>query len=172
MDSKTKELDLLLEAAISFYATSRDTILKFADSSRNEGVKNLVDQGFLLREIEKRFEEIRKDIKAVREIVDRNLCIKSTMALAEDPDLETIKTDLCYATPKTIRCCQVPSPKSPHYAQMMEFFGADPSATEGVLKLSFSELEKYVTLAEEDGRKLPEFFPSLFNKYTVSYRKR
>lgn len=171
MDSKDR-LELLKEEAIAFYSSSREIIMSIVGEARNMKLEDLADSGFLLREIEKRFEEIRKDVKVVREAVDKALCIRVTFAAAENPDLETIKGELASATPKMCKCCQPPREGTPEYESMMNYFGIDTSASQGVAKLSFTELEKFVTLAEEDGRKLPDFFPDTFNKYTVAYRKR
>jgi len=158
------------------YSDIRGLVLGIAEEAKSNRLSQLelCDIGFLSREIVKICEEMRKDINAMKELVDKVLCTKIMLdAVNSTSKDDTVRTELCSGKPHIKKIVRVPAKDSPEYTQMLQFFGVKPEDIDkGVLRVSYSALCAFVTEQAELGKQTPEFIPQVYDYFTITHRKK
>ena len=80
----------------------------------------LVDVGFLLREMQRHLDEMRKDAKAREELIGRILCLQSIRAM-QGGEAVSLKGQLATGSPKLGYSPQLPELGTPDYDDLMAF---------------------------------------------------
>lgn len=175
MDEITN-LQQKLEDLSKMYSDIRSSVLSVSAKAKAGKFtkEEMCDIGFLCRESVSRSEEIRKDIGAVKALVDRLVCVKSLADFLANPmKSQTVHGQLCSGTPVFKKNCALPKKDSKEYIEMMEYFGITQEGIEkGVAKISWQKICNHVTELVELGKSIPEFIPKVYDDYTVTHRRK
>lgn len=134
----------------------------------------LTDIGFLCREMENLFDELRKECKARKELCGSIIAYQLTQQSLTDPNV-AMKTrgDLATGTPDVKMQAALPKKLTPEYFQLTDFFGVPRDIAEtGILKLDWKMVTKYCTKLTYKGRPIPEGFGKQFPLYVTVFKKR
>ena len=174
--SEIKSLQNQLDCAAVFYSTIRGIVVGVSNKAKsgNFSKEELCDIGFLCRELITQFEEIRKDIQAVKVLVDKIACITVMKETLSNPtDNDTIHGELSSGTPHYRKTVTLPKKDTKEYYNMMKYFGVtDKGIEEGVVKISWNRISKYTTELVELGKPVPEFLPVIHDDYTIIHRRK
>jgi len=174
--SRTEELKNILEESARFYSEVRTIVLGVSTEARTGKLnkEELCDIGFLCREIISQFEEIRKDIGAVKVLVDRIFCIKVMQETLTNPmKSDTIQGDEASGTPHYKKSVTLPKKDTEEYSEMLKYFGVSIEGIEmGVVKISWKQVCDHVTELAELGKPMPKFLPKIHDDYTVIHRRK
>jgi hypothetical protein len=117
----------------------------------------MTDIGFLLRELERAFDEMRKEAKMRKEFISRILAAKCVASLNEEQTVGKFVGDLATATPDAKVYPKVPKPGSVEYAELLRYFGVpDPVIKAGVLKPSFTQTQEWLQARAAEGLNPPD----------------
>lgn len=150
-------------------------------SKNNEPIKSkqlssetLCDFGFLCREMEKLFDELRKECKARKELCGKIIGYRKTQELLSDPSLSMKVTgNLATGSPDVKMQAALPAKFSDDYYKLTDYFKVPRSVAEsGILKLDWKAVIEFLTKQRQDGKNIPEGFGKQYPEYTVTYRKR
>lgn len=165
----TDRLKSLLGDLQEIHQSILEELLSIQDAVKNPKVTHsygtLVDFGFLMREISKLSDEIRKDANARKELIGRKIAFD---LLSEDEDQDKIKGDYATGTLDMKMEPRLPEKGTEDYQKLLDHFGIKDN---GVAKLSYGGLTEWLTNLAEDGKPLPEFIEQR-PVYCISYRRR
>jgi hypothetical protein len=136
--------------------------------------EELCDLGFLCREIVSQCEEIRKDVQAVKVLVDKIACISVMKNTLSNPMGEdNIHGKLSTGTPHFRKTVTLPKKDSEEWFNMLEYFGVEPTEIDSkIVKVSWKGVCNHITELTELGKHIPEFLPKIHDDYTVVHRRR
>ena len=139
--NRVEELKNVLEESAEFYSRVRTLVLGISTETRTGkfNKQELCDIGFLCREVVTQFEEIRKDIGAVKVLVDRIFCIKVMQETLMNPaKSDTIQGEEASGTPYYKKSVTLPKKDTEEYFEMLKYFGVSLEGIEmGVAKISW-----------------------------------
>lgn len=165
-----------LEDLAVFYSSVRSSVIEISAKSKSGDFskEELCDIGFLCREFVSKSEEIRKDIGAVKELVDRLVCIKALQYLLMNPTKsDTVHGELSSGTPRYKKSVTLPKKDTEEYTKMCEYFGITKKGIEdGVAKISWKKVCNHITELTELGKPIPDFIPRVHDDYTVTHRRK
>ena len=174
--SKLTELKITLADSAQFYSIIRGIVISVSVEAKAGRLskKELCDIGFLCRELVSQFKEIRKDVGAVKVLVDKIICIKNMQETLMDPTKsDVIQGELCSGIPHYRKSVTLPKKDSQEYIDMLKHFGiTDTGIDIGVAKVSWKQVCNYVTELAELGKPIPKFIPKIHDDYTVIYRRK
>jgi hypothetical protein len=135
--------------------------------------KIMCDFGFICRELENTFDELRKEAKARKELCGNIIAYNITQDALMDPTIEMIvRGDLATASPDVKMQAALPKKFSYEYFVLTDYFKVPREvATTGILKLDWKEVTKFLTKCREDGKSIPDGFGKQYPLYSVTYRK-
>jgi len=87
-------------------------------------LREIADDIYALKEVEKLLEDARKEIKGISEDLIRQGCHLYVLAGDGDP----IRTEYCTASPDAKPTVKLPKKDSPEYQQLMDYFGVPKDA--------------------------------------------
>jgi hypothetical protein len=175
-----KRLHAAFDSLKDFYRRFYDFVSQL-DAKLKAGkydVQDMTDMGFLFRELERLADEqLRKDCVARKDHINSALCEAIMAVVANNPNADD-KAEGTLATGRPDSKFQTapPKPGTPEFAVFMKWLGvSDPSMYEnGVMKVSWSEMEKVITTCVEEGIPLPPGIKkeNVWVKHNVTYRKK
>lgn len=116
---------------------------------------DMVDIGFLSRELEDLFDSLRKECKARKELFGKIIAVKQTQLVTQDPTLDlNVMGSLAQAKPQSRQIPIVPKAGTQEYIDMMEYFGVKKEFVDvGILEPHYMHMSDYFSkLASEGGR--------------------
>jgi hypothetical protein len=153
------------------YVSQLDDVLKAGTLDKQD----LCDIGFLYRQIRDKMDDWRKDAQARMEFINKVLGEKVTQELTEKPGEASDKLagTLATGTVSVVYRGQPPAVGTPEFEKFAEWAGIKDTTqfTAGIMKVSWTELEKLLTECMEAGLPLPPNVKA-WPVYNVSYRKR
>lgn len=172
-----KDLQKLLLTANKFYVDARNKVLVISGKAKTNiyETSELCDIGFLCREVISQCEEIRKDIGAVKTLIDKVVCIKIMNESLQNPRsvTDTVQGELSSGMLHFKKTALIPAKDTEQYKQMMKFFGVSEEGIKiGIAKIGWQEISKYVTELTEQGKPIPDFVPKVYDEYTITYRRK
>lgn len=134
---------------------------------------DMVDSGFLHREMEELLEDARKELKRRRDIMGAVLAIRCTEEFATNPTGEySVKGELATAYPDVQVEPIIPRRGSPEYVALMKFLGLSEEAVEqGLVNIHFNHLKEYLTKMAEEGKNPPGILRTN-NRANVTFRRK
>ncbi len=154
-------------------------VSKEADKIRDKGIsiEDAVDLGFLCREIEKLFDESRKEVKARHERIARRIATLLVNKLLEDP--ESVEDDdvlvrglYASGTPDVGVAPSVPRKGTQGYMDLCEHFGIGPElAKQGLVVWHYPQLAEYCTKLASEGKPIPPGIDGNATKITTIFRR-
>lgn len=161
-------LDRLKDAHVAIFADCKQ--FRVAEHTSEE----LVDIGFVLRQVEELADELRKEAKAHKELAGKTIASRCLEAAVANPDSAVMTTRGTLATGVSdVRMeAVVPNSSSPEYGQLLEWCGVPDSVVKsGLLKVDFKKLGEAVTEAASRGAKIPGA-PKTWPVPFTTFRKR
>lgn len=133
----------------------------------------MVDCGFILREISRVCDDMRKEAEArmshTSQLLGKAATIRATMA--SDPDLLKCEGSLANAMPSSKARPQIPKKGTEEYAQLMEFLGVPREAAEsGVFGVHYKHYADWLTQRQQNGEPLPPGTRSPNPEFAMTYR--
>ena len=166
-------LSELYDKTMELYEQVQAEVMTLRRVNDRMSPEELVDAGYLLREIESLLDDGRKECKARKAYIAKLLGREaSTRALAGRDDLK-IKGQLANATVDIKLLPKMPKAGTSEFDELMNFFGVTGEAARtGLLSLHFVKLTEYLTKSAEDGINPPPGLVGTFPEYSVIYRKK
>jgi hypothetical protein len=173
-DIGIENLKLIEKDAAVFYQRMRSTVLSLSARARGSDFtkKELVDISYLLRETRGQFEEIRKDLDANKNLIDRICCLMVlTDSLAKMDADDSVRTLMTTAKPKYSKTVTLPKKDTIEHQAMMNYFGISiEGQLLGVADVSWKRVCAHVTQLCELGKPVPNFLPKVFDTYAMIHR--
>ncbi len=139
---------------------------------------DLCDFGFFCREAENTLDELRKEVKARKELCGQVIAIRKTQESLTDPDIK-LKVTGQYATgsPDVRMQAKQPSFKvgepNEDYYKLTDYFKVPREvAAMGIFRLSWKATGDFITQLANDGHKPPEGFGKQYPTYVTTFRRR
>ena len=163
------QVQLLYNLVYGFLAKNNEQI-----KSKQLSSEELCDFGFICRELEKLFDELRKEVKARKELCGNIIAYRLTQASLTDPSLKMqVKGQFATGTPDVKMQAALPKKQSVEYYQITDFLGVPRDVAEkGVLKLDWKSVIEFCTKLINDGKPIPKGFGKQYPLYVTVYRKR
>lgn len=134
---------------------------------------DMVDIGYLLREMENILDELRKEVKARKELTGKLIAFERVQAFVEDSSIDmTVRGSLASGTPDVKQLPELPKKGTPEYGQLLAYFGAtEAQIQQGALKPDFKVIAELCTQRAADGLPNPPGIGKTFPSYETVYRK-
>lgn len=125
---------------------------------------NLVDLGFLCREIAAIADELRKEANAKQMLIGKLIAMEVTKAsIAGEISSPTVRGTLATGTPDVREIASCPKPGSPQFKEVAEFLGLPEDQFDGkLMSFRFTGLSDWLTEMAAQGKRVPE----CINRYT------
>ena len=164
-----EEVSMLYNLVYGFLSKN-NALLK----ARTMSSEDLCDFGFLCRELEKTFDELRKEVKARKELCGQIIAYRLAQAALSDPTIKmSVQGQFASGSPDMKMQAALPKKYTPEYYQLTDYFNVPRKVAEtGVLKLDWKKCTEFLTEQMQDGKKIPEGFGRQYPVYTTTYRKR
>lgn len=155
-----------------FIAVTHDGVTKMELS-----MEDLVDMGYLCRDMERYLDEMRKEVKSRKELIGKLLAFHvAQQSLNDTEKLQvTVKGELATGTPDVKLQPKIPEPKTEEFSQLMEYFGLSRDRLAGIedcLRLSFNGMRDLVSRLAEEGYPMPPGVVKTWPVYTTTFRRR
>jgi hypothetical protein len=153
------------------YMAEMDRVLK----SKTLDKQDLCDIGFLFRQCRDQLDDWRKDAQARMEFVNNSLGETMTQEIASRPDKASDKVEgtLANGTLDVIHRGAPPAVGTPEFEAFGKWAGISDTKqfTAGLMKISWTEMEKLLTTCMEEGLPLPPNMKT-WPVFNVKYRKK
>lgn len=135
--------------------------------------EDLVDLGFLCREMTRLSDELRKEANAKQQLIGKVIALEVTRAsLAGDISSPTVRGTLATGTPDVREIASCPKPGSPQFKEVAEFLGLPEDQQDGNLySLRFTGLSDWLTKMAEEGKDVPKAI-NRYTEFKTIFRKR
>lgn len=148
-------------------------------SSRAGGINSMTysdmcDFGFFCREAENTLDELRKEVKARKELCGQIIAMRKTQDSLSDPTVK-LKVAGQYATgsPDVKMQAQLPTKFTDDYFKITDYLKVPREvAATGVLRLDWKATGEFITQLAADGHKPPEGFGKQYPTYVTTFRRR
>lgn len=152
------------------FLTKNNELLK----SKTLSNEDLCDFGFFSRELEKLFDELRKEAKARKELCGQIIAYRLTQASLSDPTLKMkVQGEFATGTPDVKMEAALPTKFTEDYYKITDHFNVPRDVAEtGVLRLDWKRVTEFLTKQMNDGKPIPKGFGKQYPKFTTVYRKR
>lgn len=159
--------DLLGEAAASLLGAAAEV------KARSMSRPDMVDAGFFLRRMEDVLEELRKDAKAVRELIGQVIALDLTREQLADPSCPgTARGQHATAVPDCKTRYRLPKTGTADYLRIMSMLGVPADvASAGALKLDFIGFSEMMMAREQTGEQGVPDGVGKFVEYTCVFRR-
>ncbi len=148
-----------------------------AGMSGGEGAMSygdLCDFGFFCREAENTLDELRKEVKARKELCGQVIAMRKTQESLSDPNIK-LKVAGQYATgsPDVKMQAQLPKKFTDDYFKITDFLQVPREvAATGVLRLDWKATGDLITQLANDGHKPPDGFGKQYPTYVTTFRRK
>lgn len=144
---------------------------KLASKIKNEefSIEESIDIGFLLRECEKYLDEMRKDFKAHKEAISKQICYRLSLK-----DKESSSGKLASGSLKAKYSSNLPHPvKDPEkFIKLCKFFGINTDGVPlGSIRFHWPTIKNHITQCMEEGRELPDGLSDVSVELEMTYRR-
>lgn len=158
-----------------FYTFSQHELAKVVGTSSSLQHEDLVDMGFLLRELETMGEEIRKEAKKRKDLCGKLVSFRVITKSVEDgsTDIPNIHGQL--ASGKIVMKMQPVLPKkgTAEHSALLKYLKVDEESVErGLVKPDWTQMGLHCTELVAMGKPLPPGVGQTFPDYNVSYTKK
>jgi len=133
-------------------------------ASPKTAMGDLVDTGFLCREMETLLDDWRKECKARKELVTKILAIRSP-AFGDS----TIQGKLASVSLDATLEVEIPKEGTPEYDEILKYFHVDPEIP---FKPHWKKVQELVLQRYQDGVPLPPGFGKQYTKTTGVFRRK
>lgn len=143
-------------------------------SAKDMSSEDMCDFGFFCREAENTLDELRKEVKARKELCGQIIAARKTQESLNDPTIK-LKVTGQYATglPDVKMQAQLPKKFTDEYYQLTDYFGINREiAATGVLRLDWKATGELITQLANDGKPTPEGFGKQYPTYVTTFRRR
>jgi hypothetical protein len=133
----------------------------------------LTDFGFLSKELECLFDELRKECKARKDLCGSMIAYKLIQESLTDPAAAIqSRGSLSIGVPDVKMQVSLPKKFTEEYFQITDHFGVsrDVAAT-GILRLDWNAVVEYCTKLFSEGKKIPSGFGKKYPLYQTTFRK-
>lgn len=168
----------LYSKTLQFYIAVYQDIQGYREeTSRLNSIQDQADLAYVVREIEKLLDDIRKEVGKL----ERQSHMLSAVLWLKDPTQLNenlwIETDYCKAKPKIEKSPVLPKFKSEpeEYAKMMRFFGVkEEHIPLDILRVHWKNMKEFINGRLVEGYSTPPGIDpdKLFTDYTLSIRKK
>jgi len=150
-------------------------------SKNNEPIKakrlssgELCDFGYICRELENVFDELRKEVKARKELCGQIIAYQLITASVADPTTKLkVQGQFASGTPDVKMQMELPKKFTEEYYKITDHFGIPRKIAEtGILRLDWKAVTEHCTKLLQDGKQIPQGFGKKYPKYATVYRKR
>lgn len=169
-----EEIASLYNLLYGFMSKNTELIKADRAGSTHMSNENMCDFGFFCREAENTLDELRKEVKARKELCGQVIAIRKTQDSMTDPSVK-LKVMGQYATgsPDVKMQAQLPKKFTPEYFALTDYFKVPREvAATGVLRLDWKATGEFVTQLANDGHKPPEGFGKQYPTYVTTFRRR
>lgn len=175
MKSDAKKLyDRVQEIFNEIYPELRDLLDRVQRESATTPLPDMVDAGFLVREISVVFDELRKETNAREEMIAKVIAVRRTQECVADPTLSLrVKGEYAYGDPSATVRPKMPKKGTPEFAKLLEFLGVDPSSHAAeVMSPHYVRLSDLMTRLAESGRDIPREIVTSVPYYTTNFTRK
>jgi len=138
-------------------------------------MQDRVDMGFICREMEEAFDELRKDAAAHKQLCSKSICLIHVERAIANPERATDKCTGTLATgvSDVKQCPNLPA-KGSHESDtfLRELYIPDKVIEAGWIKPDWKAVQEGVTELMAQGKRLPPGISHTFPEYVVTYRRR
>lgn len=137
-------------------------------------IEDLVDLGYLSRITEELSDEVRKNSKKRRELMERMIVLTWTMrAQTATPLPLTMKATLASASDVRVKTiAQLPEAGEAGFKPLLASMGIPEEViNKGLVKLDWNSMVEHLTVLTEEGKPLPPGLGQTWKQYTCTFRK-
>lgn len=169
-----------VDKAVALYQQAQDLFHLVYDfmSSLEHKTKSMdprvqTDLGYVCRELEQRFDSLRKDCKARKEAINRTIAVRAMQLKLEDDTFEgKFRGCIATGTPDVKNQAATPKRGTPEYHELLKLMGvSEDVAKQNILDFSWKGISDYITELAKQGKKLPPGIGKPFLDYQVVYRR-
>lgn len=143
-----------------------------AQSIPSETVPDLVDAGYLCRELSSMCDDLRKGLTNRQVVIARYLAARAAVDGMQGSET-SLKGELATATPDIKVMPKIPENGSTDYIELMRWIGVpDELISRDMLRPSFSTIQRVLTQMAVDGKKPPPGISMTYTDAQVVFRKR
>lgn len=153
-------------------AEAAEVLAEVSDKLRSNvlSLPDMVDIGFLCREIATVLDDWRKDSTAHMTLASKVIGFKYARAAVQDEDIpDSIRGKLATGTPDAHILVTLPKKGTPEYETLCETLGV---TTHDLSKLDFKAVQKSCNQLAAEGRPLPNGVGETYSEFVVSYRRK
>lgn len=135
---------------------------------------DLVDCGYLLRQIERVLDEVRKDVKVRKELVGKLLCllaIRDVARQANPTNADKVEGSLANGKLDMRMSAMLPKYGTPEFAVAMADLKV-PEAAQLITRFDWKRVEDLVTELSKSGKPIPSWLTRVTPQYSVVYHKK
>lgn len=142
-------------------------------------LSQLADTGFILRNLEKRFDDLRKECSKKKDLVSRVLGVAVAKTVAEaggdekiKKSMASIRGEISRATPGVTIQAMTPKRGSGEYIAFMTSLGVPKEVIDkGILDARWNGVAELATELTKAGKKLPPGLGKTMPSYTATYTR-
>jgi hypothetical protein len=176
METPVEQMQQEAESLEIWHHTFYDFILTLTETVKAKAcsLEQMCDIGYLLREMEARLDELRKEVKARKELVGRIIAFEKTTQQISDPSIElVVRGTLAIGQPDVKMQRVLPKFGTPEFLAFTDFCGIPREYAEaGVVKISWKGMTEHVTKLMSEGKEVPPGLGQEIPFYYVTYRRR
>ena len=150
--------------------------LSNADKAIRSGASDadLVDAGFLSRELENMFDELRKEAKARREFVEMELTKRGATRVVSGEDSDNlVHGTLARAKVDAVMTANIPEKGTPEWGRLMKDLGIpEEPVKNGLVSVSFRGLSSLLTARAEKGLPPPAGISRMYAQPKVVFTRK
>jgi len=135
-------------------------------------MEDLVDAGFMCREISKICDDLRISCDKTQSVVSKYICARTSVDSLQGKEV-VLKGELATATPDLVVKPNIPDRGSQEYVDLMRWIGlSDEMIQRDMLRPSFTRIQEILTERAVRGEKPPPGISATFTEAVVVFRKR
>ena len=164
-----EQVQLLYNLVYGFLGKNNELI-----KSKQLKSEELCDFGFICRELENILDELRKEVKARKELCGSIIAYRLVQAAITDPSISMkVKGQFATGIPDVKMQAGLPKKFTDEYYQITDHFKVPRAVAEsGVLRLDWKQVTEFLTKQMNDGKPIPKGFGRQYPLYVTVYRKR
>jgi len=171
-----QKIKKLLDDSHNFYNLICGMMIEITDPIKQRKLKNedLVDIGFFCREMENMFNELRKEVKARKELCGSIAAYNLTRDAVQDPTIRmAIEGKYATGTPDVKMQAALPRKDSDEYFKFCKQLGVpEEIIRQGILKLDWDAVTNFCTERLADGLPIPDGLGKKYPQYVMQYRRK
>lgn len=164
------ELVKMFETMQAFEIEAQSLLSVVPGRVSSTSIEDLVDAGFLMRELSRICETLRKAFEARQGLVARFLAAAAGADALRGVEMK-LEGELARAKPVVNVKPKIPDPRTADFVKLMRWLGvSDELIGKDVLRPSFSSLKAELTKRLESGEKLPPGITATFQEMACEFR--